>query len=472
MHIMEAIMYQPDFGYSNDPWTKEQDMDLLKSVLTIYRDSILGGGGKGDVCPESIRDQILAMNPVGSRSEGAIMRRIGRLLDYNPQFGDIIAYYSKCHLFAVKEFCKLEEVKDLHFPKKNYKNELSNLLEKLKSEYKDDRIKSTISLISNGDDWLYSYPTDINADYADIFWQVFSRRNKWNGKTPSFFSWSIDKNNNFTSLKWKEDIPIKEHFIRSSCFYLLDFLLAKTANALKEQDSGKGQGKPRQRYNQHIESLIKEIPGQLKKFQKISGYHNTHLSDIEDAYKGKERIDSLIRNGKDNEDVIQCIMVLHEILACEESLKIPQFIIKLPAIFEIYIYSILDDSPNICYQNERNGGKADIVDFERNIVVEVKYKFQYLNGELDSEDQEQLKKREESYGGMKVLIAFPKLQELYESNNKTRLTECSTEDKKVAIVLPRNPYKWRTHIPKSREFTEFDFMNYEEDNFVATIDQP
>lgn len=291
-------------------------------------------------------------------------------------------------------------------------------------------------------------------------------------ENPSFFSWGIDKNNNCTSLKWKEGIPIKEHYIRSSCFYLLDFLLAKTANALNEQDSEKDHGKPRQGYNQQIESLIKEIPDQLKEFQEISGYHNTHLSDIEDAYKGKERIDSLVRNEEDNEDVIQCIMVLHEILACKESLKIPQFIIKLPAIFEIYVYSILDDSHNICYQDEKNGRKADIVDYERRKVVEVKYKFQYLNSELAQRDQNQLDNYKESYGDMEAIIAFPKLQESIESNNKARIMKCSAEDEKVAIVFPRNPYKWRTHIPKPKEdeWTEYDFMHYEEDSFVATID--
>lgn len=472
-------MYKPNFGVNGKPWRGKPDQALLKCSLTTYRDEILG---KEKTITDSKKVITEKNCEIGEKSDsergkGGIETRTSDLLDRNPQFGRVIPYMNKKdplnnhNLFAVKEFIQIDEAQYLEFPANKYEKDLQDLLTQIKSKYKEDHIKSVISLLPSGENWLYTYPSDINADYAEIFWQVFCIRKKWQGKK-AVFSWGLNKK---TPQKRLMEIPIDKYFIRSAGFYLLDFLLAQTTCFIEEQKPD--QSKLPLNENQiKLRNIVDEISDRLDKFKSESGYSNSKTSDIKNALNNKLKVCSYIRRDRQKDsdkeyikEIDTAFKELYALLDVKNGLfTIPEYRIVMPSIFEIYVYSLLYGKDRaLLYQKTEPDIRPDIIDNNRKIVYDPKYRF---NFQLEDEI-EQMRKYKACY--KQVLFIYPRLQESYDGRNLTHILECKEETAIIPIVLPRNSFKWRQHITKwdkQEERKYNDNMYYEEDDYIATID--
>jgi len=483
---VEDLKYKPDFGIVGDPWTVDQDQALLKCSLTTYRDEILG---KEKTITDSKKVITEKNCEIGEKSDserrkGGIETRTSALLDSNPQFGRVIPYMNKKdplnnhNLFAVKEFIQIDEVQHLEFPANKYEKDLQDLLTQIKSKYKEDHIKSVISILPSGENWLYTYPSDINADYAEIFWQVFCIRKKWQGKK-AVFSWGLDDNKKNPQERLQA-IPIDKYFIRSAGFYLLDFLLAQTACFIEEQEPDQSV-LPLNEGQNKLCKIVDEISGRLDKFKSESGYSNSKTSDIKNAFNNKLKVCSYIRRDRQKDsdkeyikEIDTAFKELHALLDVKNGVfTIPEYRIVMPSIFEIYVYSLLygqDEALQYQPRIETKSGTRipDIVDMNRKIAFDLKYRF---NFQLE-DGSEQIRNYREIFN--QVVFIYPRLQESIDDRNLIRILECKEETAIIPIVFPRNSFKWRQHITKwdkqEEERKYNDNMYYEEDDFIATID--
>lgn len=476
-------MYKPDFGVNGKPWRGKPDQALLKCSLTTYRDEILGA----ETSIEKSKERIIKNNcKIGDNSNSSrkwhrIVDRTQKLLDSNPQFGRVIPYMYTHKLFAVQEFVHNNVFQKLDFPANKYKKELQGLLKQIESKCKEDHIKSVISLLPNEEYWLYTYPSDINADYAEIFWQVFRIRTKWQAEKDVFF-WGLDnKKNPQERLK---GIPIDKYFIRSAGFYLLDFLLAQTACFIEEQNPDQCE-LPLTDDQFKLCNIVDEISDRLDKFKSESGYSNSKISEIKNAFSNKLKVNSYIRKDRTNDKDKEYIKVvdtafkeLHALLDVKNGFTIPEYRIIMPSIFEIYVYSILlGQNATLKYQTRIETKKSDtkesgtirpdIVDMDKMIAYDAKYRFNFQLEDESKQNEEYIKVFNQ------VVFIYPRLQESIDNRNESRILECTRKTAAIHIVLPRNSYKWRQHIiewDKKDESRYYDTMQYEKDDFIATID--
>ena len=368
---MEAEQF--DFGISGKKWTDEQRYDLLRCIKRRFCNRIPFSYSSLEIA------KMIYPKSKKSRKPKEISTQIDNFLKdylepvYKITFNDI-------HYYVVQEYSKLESLWNF-FRTILEKNKLINSSKEYSSSV--IQVKLCKNEVAERDELVYIRPTILDADYAEVFTDIFScscldEDSNTNLKNDLKLLCAIS--NHTPSVV----IPIDNCIVRTAVYFLIDFLLAQIIGQIDTQK--KREKKMDGPYHEidEIEDILNELEQKIKY---TNSQKNRILNKLQDAvFPDNDQTRELV---KKNIEILKSICKS----STATSASIPEYRISTPGVFELYVYSKIHEAykglkktdylrclrykPQLKKNDDGGRMEPDITVEGHMLVVDAKYKFQY-----------------------------------------------------------------------------------------------
>ena len=325
-----------NFGNNGETWSAEHRQNIADALLYYYDNSY------PHFDPYGALSWIMTQNRDGDKHSPAIMYEINKCIDNCPiPFGNITI---KDKIFYIKSGASKGDVysllPDKEEPKKIYEDKCEKVNEIINSNvFKTNKgnnsnyVKSAIAFVKvNGGDLLtngFIYPVDINADYARIFFDIFSHNEEI--VKEDLTSERTERNEQeLYNISDKTSEVRLVGFAKAIVFYLFDFLLAKAIAGINKST-----------YNESKEINKEELNTFLDKFSSFSLQTGYYCSIFKEEFF---RLKTLKLYGNESIKSFEKILeVLKSFDKEKNTILIPEYSIYLPRVFEAYSYHIIKE---------------------------------------------------------------------------------------------------------------------------------
>lgn len=320
-------------------------------------------------------------------------------------------YYKGIKIYSIREWYEID----------GYSDDKVDILKKKYIVKSNKKTYSIIGLSQIEDCLYYIYPTVLDADYAEIFYDALTcpsedpesqKRLDKDRDSKTLFE---PHSNNIIEVPFKS----KDSILYTSVYFLLDFLLSNLARKIKQLDNTQGKYKDNKVFQGDIENFIQSFESFGYKYSQKEKLY----ADISDAIKLNKQLKTIkddstfssLKQIADNSDM--------------EYAKIPEYKISMSKVFELYVFSIIKDDmsketikyqDNIIHSKEKDEKdekevKPDLTVVGDSIAIDAKYKFQFITGDtIPLEDTNrmieylfQLNKKKESAIKPRGYFVFP-----------------------------------------------------------------
>lgn len=330
---METKKTRLSLGKPYDPWNKQQDSIILDFIKPLWKERYPLG-----VSIKELTDCFLDKYKT-TRSRNSVSLRISHIMGMDSFFLPCTQRnYDNLTISIVREYSQ--------------SGEASN-------DKRDCRYESRIQVLQEGDNHiLYIHPTDMDADYYEVFKRVLCINDKTDQelkKEKEKLGRVIPDDNKWVSF------PIKRNddLLHTSVLFLLDFLYARLWSTMCNART-------------LIDDNWKETRNHLCKW--TTGYNHSFTSL-------KKALTSKNRNGATKDKTIPIIeRILNSIDVKTGKVTIPEYSINMWLTFELFCFSLLrEKKPTVKYHfhlKESDLHPDFIIDNDC-LVFDAKYKYQY-----------------------------------------------------------------------------------------------